>query len=407
MNASDIIQGKSFGSAVKAAGGKTGMYKRGVQVRYVSGADPVRFRLLPAFNPEDDNPETSVLPFISFDGEVNQWLTQISAVKFIGGNSQGREWTSFVSRESIGEECVYRKLVNVADDDPDWKYLVKRTKTQKPVLPFPRTLVLMNILDIDQLDRGAQVGEFGQSSALTLFGQDGGKMWIKNTRFDEERNELNYLDEYNYGDLTDPQKGFTLVCYKDPKKSSSNFVPADITLDSDETGRCYRWPISEDVLAARVDLSNIESFLNIPTEDEVVEILKRVLNQRNPNGVPETALLRMVLGDTYNIPDPAPAPGAVNSVQGFSPEPPAARPPARQPVQAPPRQTPPRQAPAMPPSPAAKAAAKPAAKTAAKTAPAKPATPAGPDAVDGNAPVKGIPGEPVDDDLFAQLKARR
>ena len=400
MNAFDIISGNTFSDAVRNSGTAKGMYKRGVNVRYMNGKEPVRFRLLPAFDRDDPNPESSVAPWVSFEGKPNDWLTLFVAIKFLGAKQSGREWGSMVSRESIGEPCVYRKLWNFADKDPDWKYLTASGKGGSAILPLPRKVILMNILDIDQPDRGAQLGEFSQKCAMSMYDPKEGFMWSRNPRFAEEANELNYMDQYTYSDLSDPQYGLVLRCERRP---NSQFQAAYITTDVDDANRPYRWPVGEDVLAGRQDLTQLESFLNIPTEEETVETLTRVLTQRSPKGYPETALLQELFGDMYKIPQAASAPGAVSTVQGFTA-------PDKKPDLTPPT----RQAPPIPPAPE-----KPLGATATWVGPetpsstaktvAQPRTSATPAtaATTTVPPIPGIPGEPVDADLFAQLKNRR
>lgn len=398
MSAFDIISGKSFASAVKSGNSVKGLYKKGVGVRYMSVRDQViRFRLLPAFNPDDPNPETSIVSWVSPEGNPSDWLTMIVAAKFLGAKQEGREWCSIVSRETIGESnCIYRKLWNRADKDPEWKYLVDTGKNGAAILPMLKKLILMNIFDIDQQDRGAQVGEFTFNTAKSMFDPKEGFMWDRNPRFDEEVNDLNYMDQYIYGDLTCPQYGLVLRC---DRRDGGQMKGSFIAPDGDENGRPYRWPVGEDILAGRQDLTTPASFVNIPEEEDLVNTLTAVLNQTNKNGIPEVSLLREVVGDVYNIPEPAPAPGRVNQVQGASlprQAPPMSVPPTR--AAEPPKMAP-RQAPPLPQAPVAPRQAPPMATPPRAYQPSAPAS--------GNKPVPGIPGEPLDDDLLAQLKARR
>ena len=381
MGIMDIISGKSA-SPSSQSGASNGLYKRGVQVRFMSGAQPIRFRLLPAFNPDDSNPETSIAPWAYMDGNASTWAAQIIAGKFVGGKSPGREVCHILSRETFGERCPYRKLYNVADKDEDWKYLVARTKSTPAILPPLKKTILMNILDVDQQDRGCQVGEFSYSAAKTLFDQQTGLMWSIDPRFTEEINELNYMQQYVCGDLTCPTYGMVLRLEKDDR---GQFQSYRIVLDTDEARHPYRWEIGEDVLAGRQDMNDITSFVNEMSDTEIVDKLVKTLNQRSPKGFHEYALLQEVFGDTYRIPETPSAPGAVNTVQGF---------------------TAPDTAPATPP------------KTRSVAQTARPVTvvaqpksnivheaPATQAPV--SKPIRGVPGEPLDDDLLAQLKARK
>lgn len=241
--------------------------------------------------------------------------------------------------------------------------------------------MLMNILDIDAQDRGSQVGEFSHNAAKSLFDKASGIMWTPNPQFTEDLNELNYMQQFVYGDLTCPEYGLVLRLERD---TSSPVGGYRVNIDTDETRRAYRWPIGEDVLASRANLADITSVVNEQSGQEIVDTLVTLLNQRSPAGYHEFALLKLALGDEYKIPEPPSAPGAMSTVQGASlPQPPpvqraqqdgnravAAR-PAMRPV-----------APvARPPAPVA--------------TPASPQTPP---------PIPGIPGETISEDLLAQLR---
>ena len=109
MSAIDIINGKFFADAAKSTPSKS-LYKRGVQVRYMSGKNPIKFRLLPAFNPEDDNPETSVAPWVYADGTPSDWIATIQAAQFVGGD---RGYKTILCLETLGQSCPYRRYISL------------------------------------------------------------------------------------------------------------------------------------------------------------------------------------------------------------------------------------------------------------------------------------------------------
>ena len=383
MSAIDIINGKFFADAAKSTPSKS-LYKRGVQVRYMSGKNPIKFRLLPAFNPEDDNPETSIAPWVYADGTPSDWIATIQAAQFVGGD---RGYNTILCLETLGQSCPYQKVYRFASKSNDWKYLTERTATKSAVLPPVRRLMLMNILDLEQQDKGCQLGVFTQNAAQTLYSKENGIMWQINPQFMEEVNELNYMNQYAYGDLTCPTYGLALRCSRGPQARDGY----RITIDLDSNRRAYRWPISEEVLAGRSDLANIESFLEPTTAQDTVDKLIDTLNQRSPNGYSELALLQEVLGDEFRIPQPPSAPAATSTVQGWDGQ--------NDDVEEDTGPDPIEYTPPTPPAPVKKQATKtvrrPQSVTTAADLSAKNA-----------AHVQGVPGEPISEDLLAQLRRR-
>jgi len=311
----------------------------GVKTKFMSGKQPIVFSILPALDPNNPDKRVSYLPSIlpSNPPTLSDWGNGAYVYRRLG-RGDWKERYDIVSLKSVGEECPIEALRQAAKNDPTWNYLLDDGKFGDPnripaVLPPPRQFLFCNVFLPNEADRVAHVGIFSKSVANKLVGENG-LIFQPSPSATAEQIEANYLAAFANGDITAPQGAPAFIVEKGHDKGEMSGYELKFALDANR--RVMRIPATQDIMATRYNLSDLRSYLNILSADQIVQILIRELNGRSPAGYHEYALLKMVFGGRYQIPEPPAAPGAVNTVQaGFVPEQPAAAPVPAAPVPAP------------------------------------------------------------------------
>ena len=393
-------------------------YKDGVNVLYMrenqkKGITKIVFRLLPAFKYDSDNPRLSWVPSILPDGHLSPFGCMLFSVKFVGhGDFQTRR--ELVSRKTADRNAVCPlKLLEdfIKSNQDDWGYLMKDVgKFRQPgykKAPFKgiQPSMLANVVDVYDQTGTVRVGEFSHSAYISLMarGDRPGLMFQRNDSIPPELFQQSYLYQYAKGDLTDPQTGLVLECARDTKEAA--FQGYVINTAKDQNGNPWRLQIGQQQLAARYDMKNVESIVNVPTEQELVDDLAELLNGRSPKGYHEHALLKMAFeGRGWRVPDPPSAPMS-GPVAGFSAPVP---PPAATDFDAPIRTA---AAPQPVPQPVPQAAAAPAVPPYVPPIPPQQKTAAAPQPVSGFVPspgYNGVPGEtkPMSNDEIKAIMAK-
>lgn len=349
------------------------LYKKGVKVKYMRGKDPISFRVLPALPPhtkvpidgafedgrqlvelrykatrgyeclglEDGQkmPNDIWVPFVDEDGILTEWARRIEIASHVGHG----EWKSrinILSLRSLVELDAEGEVIE--QDDPYWtlqQYVANQgsatwgylQKTQgefddpnkiSPALPFLSEVYVMNIVTVDNPNE-VQLADLSSKTAITSFMDDKkGLVMMLNKHATDEQIEENYLAAYDNGDVTDPETGKVLILEKgdDKGKNSGYSISLATTFDRVKKKTSYQtMRISPELLEKRYDLSDIHSFMNVPTPEQQVQQLVSALNGRTPDGMfHEYSLLREALPKYASlIPDPPMAPGS-GSVRGWS-----------------------------------------------------------------------------------------
>lgn len=377
-------------------------YKEGVNVKFPKKGPPLKIQILPAYNPQDPaDPQGCVQCLVN--GQPSAWFGMLQAAKFVGHG----DWKSSLPVLSLDsfegkEPCPYQKLLSYCRSNPDWKYLVTRqgrfgaSDFKDAVLKPTKKILLLNIIDVDNPGNGVQLGEFSLTVADDLLNVETGIVFQRNLQLDnypgaDAMLAQNPMLAYANGDITDPSRAPVFVVDLPPIKAGQFGSCYTCRIDI-QNGQVVRRVASDIELAARYHLDDPESFLNIPTGQDIVDELVGLLRgHTNAHGIDETCVIKEAVGDLYRV-DTVSAPGAVNTVQsGFAPNP-AIRPVA--------------------PVPAAASAPTPVAQTAAPApmaAPAASVAPAVAPAVAAAVSTGAIPGEPLsgaDTALAASLASR-
>lgn len=291
----------------------------GVKTKFMSGKQPITFTILPALDPSNPDKRVSYLPAI-LPGDtpiLSDWGNGAWVYRKLG-HGDWKERYDIVALDSVGEECPIKELRRVAKNDPTWQYLLNDTgkfgdpnRVRAP-LPAATQFLFCNVYLPNEAERVAHVGIFSKSVANKLVGENG-LVFQPSPSATEEQIRANYLAAYANGDITSPQGAPAFVVEKGHDKGELSAYDLKFALDANR--RVLRIPATQDIMATRYDITNLRSYLNILTADQIVQILIREFNGRSPAGYHEYALLKLALGGKYQIPEPPSAPGAVGTIQ--------------------------------------------------------------------------------------------
>jgi hypothetical protein len=322
-----------------ARGARKFIFKDGVRYKHMTGQQPIVFRLMPSFNPQDANPATSYLPCLDPAGNLTEWGAFLKIVRFVGhgkgGSGSRQDLLSLKTFETDGHPrwCPLDALYSTIVADPNtWGYLIddgdrKDKNRQRAAFNRAANHLICNILDINGTQLGVQLGVFTQGASNKLIDRKDGLVYQPNAAPNaEEVAKQNYMWAYANGDMTCPNYAPVLVVEKGDDKGE--FSAYKISIAQDQSRRIIRRQVDQTLMAQRYNLATYgipeQSFLNIPSEEDLVQSLIQLLNGRSPLGYHEHALLKIAFPN-FQIPEPPAAPGAMHSVQsGFAPAPAAA-----------------------------------------------------------------------------------
>ena len=307
-------------------------YKEGVKVLYMqennkTGVKKIFFRLLPAFRSDVQDPQaaaTSWVPSILPDGTISQIGCFLFSAKFCGrGDFKTRH--EIVSRKTADRSarCPYDILCSfIRNNKSDWGYLFedvgkfRQPGYAKAPLSQIQPRLLANVIDVYDQTATVKIGEFSQTAWRSLMarGDKPGLMFTKNNAVPPEWLQQSYLYQYANGDLTDPENGLVLEVSRDDSPNAS-FQGYTVNTAKTQDGSPWRMQVSPQQLAARYDIRSAANIVNIPEEQELVDELVSILDQRSPKGYHERALLKMAFADYgWSVPEPPSAPAATNTV---------------------------------------------------------------------------------------------
>lgn len=303
-------------------------YKSGVRVKFPKKSPPARLQILPAYSQANPADSTGFSPCV-VNGAPTAWFGMIQAAKFVGHG----DWKSTYPILSLAsfegsEKCPYLRVLAYCKQNKDWSYLVTKTGRfgspdyKDAVLKPVKSTLLLNVVDVDNPGNGVQIAELSYSVANCLLNQETGIVFQRNLQLDNYPNAEAALAAdpmlaYANGDITDPAKAPVFIVELPPVKAGQFGAgyTARIEVAGGHVSRRTASPVE---LASRYHLDDPESFLNIPTGQEIVDRLTMILKgHKNANGVDETCLLKEAVGDTYRV-ETVSAPGAVNTVSGWS-----------------------------------------------------------------------------------------
>lgn len=298
-------------------------YKQGVRVKFPKKAPPLRMQILPAFNPANPTDDQGCLPCL-VSGQPSPWFGMIRTAKFVGHG----DWKSTIPILSLTSfegtaECPYVKLLSYCKNNPDWKYLVTKTgKFGAPdykdaVLKPVKSVLLLNIVDVDDPGRGVQIAEVPQTVATALLDTETGIVFQRNLQLDNYPNAsealaANPMLAYANGDITNPANAPVFIMELPPVRSGQFGAGYTVRI-AVNGGQVMRRQASAVELASRYHLEDPESFMNIPTGQSIVDSLVTVLKgHKNAHGIDEVCAIKEAVGDLYRV-DVTPAPGAVST----------------------------------------------------------------------------------------------
>ena len=324
---------------VQAESDRKGIYQDGIKALYPKAKTPVRFQILPAFDPSRPDDPQGWLPAINEVDQKAKFYTMIFASKFVGhGNWRSKRQilslTSFSPEEDkdvacAGQPCPYDLLFKYVDGNPEWGYLTERegsygsSEYADPILPKLRVWMLLNVVPVGGPCAGVMIGEFPITAADDL-------LKAPNKKHPEAAVGLAYEPataypglsdlvqrvpsaRFRYGDVTNPQGAPVFQVSYPPRTDTETRKGYRMSVVMGETEALKR-VATERELAARRHLERASSFLRIldgqALTDRIAELLR---GYANPNGISEVQALQEAVGSLYHVEVPR-TPGAVNTV---------------------------------------------------------------------------------------------
>lgn len=341
----------NFNSAQSQESSNQGFtFKNGVRYSYFKADEnrPLSFRILPSF-PDHEGP-------------VQDPMAYVTAVSFVSGKPVISDWIfamrvsrsflkgarTIVSRKTMIEHNVDGTLVEQEDpltkvidycshNEQQWGYIVTdQGKWGDPnripaKLPKITAQYLMNVVTLDDDKPGPKLAVISSVMAIsdlvrTKQGNEG--IALRQVPYEVSEQEIanNPSAMFQYGDVTDPN-GAPIFKYGKALSDDGGKKVYRITvgIETDPaTGRqrTERMPVTPEDMSARVDLAHPETYINIPTVEEQVKQIMQTCDGRNKDGFHEWDMLRVCLSDYASlIPEVPSAPGSVNQVRGFTPQP--------------------------------------------------------------------------------------
>jgi hypothetical protein len=300
-------------------GGRFFVFKDGVPFKHMTGQDPHVFRIQPAFDPANPDPATSFLPHINPDNTLTDWAILLYISRFVGHGRGGygtrQDLLSLKSFDPEADCPLYTLHRAINQMSADWGYLMEEDRTQqggeRKAFSRPIDHLVCNIYDLNQRTAGNQMACFTKSATDALIDGEKGLCFQRVARPQHEL-EQNYLAGFQVGDMTNPQYGPALVSGKE-SKSKGDYSGYDVNIAVANNGAVIFEELTPQMLATRHNMTTPDTFLNVPTEEDLVQALVQLLNMKSPRGYHEHALLREVF-PTHNVPVPPSMPAASPTV---------------------------------------------------------------------------------------------
>lgn len=308
MGFNDQVRNMAYGSENKKF-----IFLEGVRFKRMGGKNPVVFRVLPAFDPNNNNKATSWLPFCLQDGSLTDWGMVVYIARYVG---HGQNRKDILSLKSFGTDVQdpLDILIQTVNAIPEWGYLTKDVGEGKSAirkaLPRPSATFLANVWDVNQASQEVAIGVFPTSAAKAFMDSKSGLIYQR-ANLPPEVLAQNYLLQYSVGDLTSPHDGPALCIAKGTDKGEMSSFQVYLATDSQH--RVVKRNLTQEMLAQRYDLAQPQSFIDIPTEEDVIKQLITTFNMRSPSGYHEYSLLKQAF-PTYPIPEPPSAPAATPTI---------------------------------------------------------------------------------------------
>lgn len=318
-------------SAERRTSESSGMFKQGVTYRNMSAKNgPVIFRLLPAcdqtrltqlgegrcapvdpasWSPLRDPITERPMPFARI----------VIAGRYLGRTSSHVDLVSPTTFDPRAY-CPISELYKAAKQyNRTWGYLVDKPRRDDrlppntprpppPALKKPDRVMLANAIIFTGPTSAEQVlAVFSSSSLDSLISPKNGLIWQQTVNVSPADLAADPSRKWTNGDITHPATGVLLQLDKeDERKGDMSGFAVRVFRGADGRGPAVPYPVPPQVLAARYNLLDLDSFLTRLSDQEIVDKLATVFNGMAPTGEHEYELLKMVFGGQFKVPEPPP-----------------------------------------------------------------------------------------------------
>lgn len=268
------------------AGKRIDMFKmKDVYPMYLRNNSPVKGVILPSFDPTINPMDPAfVSSYVAYRETANHrftgWCTTVKGYIFYG-----KTLSNFISPSIIGQpdpiimlrQAVYRKR---SAGDNKYMYLVQPgpRKEERPALPGTSTLTLLNVWAQNTNEKAKDAKEY--KNRILVLKKTATENLFDILNADTPRRGVpcdpNWED-YFLGDVTDPNKA--MVWSIGSAQASTGFTTAVLNFGERRTtpeGLVFdheTQKVPQEALLGRYDLQDIEHVLNIPTSEQIVELL--------------------------------------------------------------------------------------------------------------------------------------
>lgn len=268
------------------SGKRLDMFKmKDVYPMYLRNNSPVKGIILPSFDPTINPMDaTFASSYTAYRNTTNHqftgWCTTVKGYIFYG-----KTMSNFISPSIIGQpdpiimlrQAVYRKR-NAGDNK--YMYLVQQgpRKDERPALPGTSTLTLLNVWAQNTNEKAKDAKEY--KNRILVLKKTATENLFDVLNADTPRRGVpcdSDWEDYFLGDVTNPKKA--MVWSIGSAQASTGFTTAVINFGErrmTQNGLVFDHEtqvIPDEALLGRYDLQDIEHVLNIPTPEQIVELL--------------------------------------------------------------------------------------------------------------------------------------
>lgn len=312
----------------RAPGQSKYLFKKDIKrfsIRPRKGGAAQFFHVMPGFNPNDldaqdnlKNPASWYPHILNAAEDLENPSTFVAIQVSKAGRCDFKDKVELLSPKTFDVDafCPIQAIVDIAKNEAEWKYLVTKKdwawggKFGDTILPEPRNQVLCNVVvpqDQPGLPPELRLGIL-EASAITCM-QD--MMFDLNVGVSDDELTRSPMARYKMGDFTNPANNTLLQIHSDATGQSKGYILEAVLSER----RVSRFNLMS-YLPGRYNLLQLENLINIPSLQDLVDNLAKILNERNERGRHEYELLHQALGHLPDILLPAIPPAG--SVTGFN-----------------------------------------------------------------------------------------
>jgi len=319
----------------KSSGGGFGVFVKDTNVTYIAlkkGIDNFAFGILAGHNPEtittDADGKVTCSDLSSWvphrdphSGNFFPFGRMIEVYRNVGhGPFSDKKRYTMVSKTSFAPAeaevfCPIAMVHDYAARSREWSYLTEKrdvpySQWGDTIFSKPETWFLFNAIIVNAAGQTVNtLGVLDKSSVQALWDC----IDQRNLTVTQEMLQVNPFAGYVLGDITDPNRTVLLNLHRQANNKNYRQISPLLTQQMGQQHQALTYVPTGQFLQNRYIIEDGNSYLNRPTDQQLVDTLCRALNGRNANGIHEHQLIKEALASTgLTVPEP-PAPDTTSS----------------------------------------------------------------------------------------------